>query len=200
MHYLRSLGSRDRVFESHSGRGCLVFVYVCAFFCACVQVEALRRADHPSRESCRLSLIKKLRKLSPLLQKAGASSQVWQQRGRKKQSTTWDQVTIYVSVSQPPDRGPVPGPGINYTGPSSYRKKNLTGCGLAKVENHWFTLPEVWGDVVQWRIRKVVGRIYGSLSRTIQKLFPRMKEYLETALKIKSGDTEIWTSGPALTK
>jgi hypothetical protein len=23
----------------------------------------------------------------------------------------------YVSVSQPPGRGPVPGPGINYTGP-----------------------------------------------------------------------------------
>ena len=24
---------------------------------------------------------------------------------------------IYISVSQPPGRGPVPGPGINYTGP-----------------------------------------------------------------------------------
>ena len=24
---------------------------------------------------------------------------------------------IYASVSQPPGRGPVPGPGINYTGP-----------------------------------------------------------------------------------
>jgi len=24
---------------------------------------------------------------------------------------------LYTSVSQPPDRGPVPGPGINYTGP-----------------------------------------------------------------------------------
>jgi hypothetical protein len=46
-----------------------VFVYVCAFFCVCVQVEALRRADHPSKESYRLSLIKKLRKLSPMLQK-----------------------------------------------------------------------------------------------------------------------------------
>jgi hypothetical protein len=32
-----------------------VFVYVCAFFCVCVQVEALRRADHPSKESYRLS-------------------------------------------------------------------------------------------------------------------------------------------------
>ena len=25
--------------------------------------------------------------------------------------------TLYSSVSQPPGRGPVPGPGINYTGP-----------------------------------------------------------------------------------
>jgi hypothetical protein len=46
-----------------------VFVYVCGFFCVCVQVEALRRADHPSKESYLLSLIKKLRKLSPILQK-----------------------------------------------------------------------------------------------------------------------------------
>jgi hypothetical protein len=44
-------------------------VCVCAFFCVCVQVEALRRVDHPSKESYRLSLIKKLRKLSPMLQK-----------------------------------------------------------------------------------------------------------------------------------
>jgi hypothetical protein len=28
---------------------------VCAFFCVCVQVEALRRTDHPSKESYRLS-------------------------------------------------------------------------------------------------------------------------------------------------
>jgi hypothetical protein len=51
------------------GAWMLVFVYVCAFFCVCVQVEALGRADHPSKESYRLSLIKKLRKLSPILQK-----------------------------------------------------------------------------------------------------------------------------------
>jgi hypothetical protein len=47
----------------------------------------LRRADHPSKESYRLSLIKKLRKLSPMLQ-AGASSQVWEQQGRKKMDVT----------------------------------------------------------------------------------------------------------------
>jgi hypothetical protein len=34
-------------------------VCVCAFFCVCVQVEALRRTDHPSKESYRLSKIKK---------------------------------------------------------------------------------------------------------------------------------------------
>jgi hypothetical protein len=34
-----------------------VFVCMCAFFCVCVQVEALRRADHPLKESYRLSKI-----------------------------------------------------------------------------------------------------------------------------------------------
>jgi hypothetical protein len=69
MNCLCSLGHWDCGFESHSWHGCLVSVYVCAFFCVCVQLEALRRADHPSKESYRLSLIKKLRKLSPIFQK-----------------------------------------------------------------------------------------------------------------------------------
>jgi hypothetical protein len=30
---------------------------VCAFFCVCVQVEILWRADHPPKESYRLSKI-----------------------------------------------------------------------------------------------------------------------------------------------
>jgi hypothetical protein len=34
-------------------------VCVCAFFCVCVQVEALRRADHLPEESYRLSMIQK---------------------------------------------------------------------------------------------------------------------------------------------
>jgi hypothetical protein len=38
-------------------------------FSVCVQVEALRKADHPCKEPYRLSLIKKLRKLSPMPQK-----------------------------------------------------------------------------------------------------------------------------------
>jgi hypothetical protein len=44
----------DRGFESHLGHGCLVFVCVCAFFCVYIQVEALRRADHPLKESYRM--------------------------------------------------------------------------------------------------------------------------------------------------
>jgi hypothetical protein len=58
-------------------RAWMFSVCVCAFFYVCVQVEALRRGDHPSKESYRLSLIKKLRKLNPMLQKR-------EQRGGKK--------------------------------------------------------------------------------------------------------------------
>jgi hypothetical protein len=34
-------------------------ISVCAFFCVCVQVEALRRAEHPPKKSYRLSKIEK---------------------------------------------------------------------------------------------------------------------------------------------
>jgi hypothetical protein len=63
-HVLSSLArSRDNWFESHTWHGCLVFVFVCvcvcvcAFFYVCLQVEALRRADHPPKESHRMSKI-----------------------------------------------------------------------------------------------------------------------------------------------
>ncbi|PNF16760.1 hypothetical protein B7P43_G00854 [Cryptotermes secundus] len=49
MYWLRSLGNRDRGFESHSGHGCLV----------CVQVETLRRADHPPKVSYLMCKIEK---------------------------------------------------------------------------------------------------------------------------------------------
>jgi len=32
-------------------------------------------------------------------------------------SPLFNSLVLYTSVSQPPGRGPVPGPGINYTGP-----------------------------------------------------------------------------------
>jgi hypothetical protein len=58
----------------------LVFVYVCASFCVCVQVQALRRATDvlttvPDQET---------EETQPYAPKAGASSQVWEQRGTKK--------------------------------------------------------------------------------------------------------------------
>jgi hypothetical protein len=59
-------------------------MYVCAFFCVCVQVEALRRASHPSKESYRPSSIKKLRKLSPMLQRGSKLPNVGATRKKKK--------------------------------------------------------------------------------------------------------------------
>jgi hypothetical protein len=51
--------------------------------CVCVQVEALRRADHLSKESYRLSSIKKLRKLSPMLQSGSKLPRVGATRKKK---------------------------------------------------------------------------------------------------------------------
>jgi hypothetical protein len=60
-------------------------VCVCVvFFCVCEQLEALRRADHPSKESYLLSLIKKLRKLSPMLQSRSKLPRVGATRKKKK--------------------------------------------------------------------------------------------------------------------
>jgi hypothetical protein len=55
MNCLLSLGRWDCGFESHSRHGCLVCVWVYSVFILfCVLIEALRRADRSSKESCRL--------------------------------------------------------------------------------------------------------------------------------------------------
>jgi len=37
---------------------------------------------------------------------------------------------LYVNVSQPPGRGPVPGPGINYTGPREILLELITNFAI----------------------------------------------------------------------
>jgi hypothetical protein len=71
----RSLGGCDRGFESHSGHGCLVFVHMHVFFCVCELVEALRWANHPSKESYRPSWLRNWVK-SALCSETGARSHV----------------------------------------------------------------------------------------------------------------------------
>jgi hypothetical protein len=56
MHELSSLARTPRPWVRIPLRAWMFSVcVVCAFFCVCAQVEALRRADHPSKESYRLS-------------------------------------------------------------------------------------------------------------------------------------------------
>ena len=44
--------------------------------------------------------------------------------------------TVYASVSQPPGRGPVPGPGINYTGPrEAWGNYNMLQDFISPVDN-----------------------------------------------------------------
>jgi hypothetical protein len=55
MNCLLSFGRWDHGFESQLGHGCLVCMCVYSVFVlSCVQVAALRRADHSSKESYRL--------------------------------------------------------------------------------------------------------------------------------------------------
>jgi hypothetical protein len=75
-----------------------VFVYVCVFFCGSVQVEALRWANHPSKKSYRLSLIKKLRKLSPMLQKREQAPTYGSNEVEKKSSLS----KIHFNIVNPP--------------------------------------------------------------------------------------------------
>jgi len=39
-------------------------------------------------------------------------------------------VSFYTTVSQPPGRGPVPGPGINYTGPRAILPELITNLNV----------------------------------------------------------------------
>jgi hypothetical protein len=72
---------------------------MCAFFCVCVQVEALRRADHPSKESYRLSSIKKLRKLSPILQKRKQAPKYGSNEEEKERMKTDTVVSISIETT-----------------------------------------------------------------------------------------------------
>jgi hypothetical protein len=73
-----------------------VFVYVCVCFSVCVQVEALRWANHPSKEPYRLTLIKKLRKLSPMLQSGTKLPSVG--ATRKKKNSLKYRIWLYEPV------------------------------------------------------------------------------------------------------
>jgi hypothetical protein len=66
-------------------------------FSVCVQVEALRRTYHPSKESYRLSLIKKLRKLSPMHQKREQAPKCGSNEEERK--TNYDYVRFEVSTA-----------------------------------------------------------------------------------------------------
>jgi hypothetical protein len=56
MNCLRSLERWDRGFESHSRHVylCVGMCFFSAFLLSCMQVAALRRADHSSKETYRL--------------------------------------------------------------------------------------------------------------------------------------------------
>jgi hypothetical protein len=78
MNCLRSLKRWDRGFESHSGHGCLLCVCVYSVFVLpCVQVSALRRADHTSKESY------SLRKMITELNKSLGPSMGWKSHGEE---------------------------------------------------------------------------------------------------------------------
>jgi hypothetical protein len=65
-----------------------VCVRFSVFVLSCVEEDALRRADHPSKESYRLWMMKKLRNQphAPKVEQAPK----WEQRGRKKiKHSTW---------------------------------------------------------------------------------------------------------------
>jgi hypothetical protein len=72
--------------KSHSGHECLVFVYVCAFFYVCVQVEGLATSWSPVQGVLPTVPDQETEETQPYAPKAGTSTYVWEQRGRKKNS------------------------------------------------------------------------------------------------------------------
>jgi hypothetical protein len=89
MHSLSSLGRRDPGFESHSVHGCLVFVCVCVCVCVCVFLcsctgRGLATSWSPVRGILPTVPDQETEETQPYAPKAGVSSQVWEQRERKK--------------------------------------------------------------------------------------------------------------------
>jgi hypothetical protein len=84
MNCLRSLGSKDRGFESHLGHGCLVFVCMCAFFCVCVVLclgRGLATSWSPVQGVLPSGMIKKLRN-QPYAPKWEQAPK-WERRGKQ---------------------------------------------------------------------------------------------------------------------
>ena len=58
------------------------------------------------------------------------------------------------SVSQLPDRGPVPSPGINYTGPREVLLEFVILVSQAIFMNKCFIVEIFWGEKYSWMCRK----------------------------------------------
>jgi hypothetical protein len=92
----------------------------------------------------------------------------WQRTGKADNLTAICEPIVYNSVSQPPGRGRIPSPDINYTGPTSYKKRNyraafsqrLRTTGLQNVGAS--TSHNLMGlhDLLQGQIYLYHGRLY----------------------------------------
>jgi hypothetical protein len=74
---------------------------------------------------------------------------------------------FYASVSQPPGRGPVAGPDIDYIGPSSYKKE----CTGPRSDNGWD--PLVYVPLI-WKAphRKLLPKLFFHSGNVSNKLLP----------------------------
>jgi len=61
---------------------------------------------------------------------------------------------IYTSGSQPPGRGPVPGPGINYTGSWDVLLEFVILVFWAIYMNKYFIVEIFWGEKYSWMCQK----------------------------------------------